>query len=93
MKSTKFRPTTNELRALEVWSHRKFRGYVVYMNYILSESVYKDGSAVTVSHKRSWYGVGVDKNERLSIIPILYPSRRKAAIRLLTDHRFSAKVK
>lgn len=91
MKSTKFRPVPNTKDTFEIWSHRRFRGYVyrvsqwVEQNYVHS----KYEANCNVTHIYGWVTKAFDG----TIVGDIFENRRKAAVRLLTDHRFSAKVK
>lgn len=99
MKSTKFRHTAAR-DVYGVWSHRKFRGYVVYVENLEFNVVssYINGNIVHEQLTSGWRADGPDGTPIHTYncdggFGYIFKSRRKAAIRLLTDHRFSAKVK
>jgi hypothetical protein len=99
MKSTKFRHT-NEPHVYQVWSHRKLRGYVTYIENlgINLVSTYVNGSTVYKQLRGGWRADSPDGTPIHTYncdggFGYVFETRRKATIRLLTDNRFNAKVK
>jgi hypothetical protein len=88
MKSTKFRPINQPVGAFEIWSHRKFRGYVYPLLDFHGKIVHDilDFGPVLIT---GWAVRALDGTR----IGNIFETRRKATIRLLTDNRFNAKVK
>jgi hypothetical protein len=98
MKSTKFCHTIVP-NVYQVWSHRKFRGYVTYVEEVGMNlvSTYVNGSTVYKQLTSGWRADGPDGTPIHTYncdggFGYIFENRRKAAIRLLTDHRFSGKV-
>lgn len=99
MKSTKFRLTlTSRGVIFEIWSHRRFRGLVYRVEeWIENVMVSRSEASYTTKLVKGWRveaadGTIISGFDENGIYGSIFKTRRKAAIRLLTDHRFSANV-